>query len=106
MQENIIIKNKLDEKSILLYYEIFNKINNSQWTLEQFKQSLRNQEYLNHFVFYQNSQVVALVEYSINNPWNKKIFDIIYITNKEMEKYIIDYIINKIPQLKNIIKEL
>ena len=95
---NLRVKKELDKESINIYHKIFNDYNKCNWTLEQFKQSLRNQDYLKHLVFYKDNKIIGITEYSINNPWNKITNEVIYsidnITKEYIEKYTQE-IINK-----------
>lgn len=90
--KNIKVIEGLNEEALLLAHQEFNKINNSQWTLTKFKQSLANQDYLNFLVFYQNNTIIGIAEYSLNNPWNKTIIDISYAINTDIKEYMLNYI--------------
>lgn len=88
---NMRVEEKLNEESLNIYHEKFNNLNDCNWTLQQLKQSLANQDYLKHLVFYKNNQIVGITEYSVNNPWNKILFNIIYAKDGQTQKYIKDY---------------
>lgn len=83
---NLKVQEQLNKDSLNIYYDTFNKINNSNWTLEQFEQSLANQDYLKHLVFYENNEIVGITEYSITNPWNKTMLDTIYAKADKIKK--------------------
>lgn len=89
--ENIRIEKFLDQDAFSLYHQIFNECNGCHWTKEQFKQSLKNQPYLNFLVFRKDSNILGIVSYSTSNPWNKKIFDIEYSSDAQMTQYMISY---------------
>ena len=88
---NLRVEKELNEESVNIYHKIFNDYNKCNWTLEQFKLSLINQDYLKHLVFYKDNKIVGITEYSINNPWNKKTNEVIYstdnLTKENIEKY-------------------
>lgn len=89
---NIKVIEGLNEEALLIAYQEFNKTNNSQWTLTQFKQSLANQDYLRFLVFYQDNIIVGIAEYSLNNPWNKTTIDISYSINHKTKEYMLNYV--------------
>lgn len=93
---DIRVEEQLNEESINIYHKKFNDINKSNWTIEQFKQSLRNQEYLKHLVFYKENEIVGISEYTLDNPWNKISYDIIYFKDTKTKVYITTYTKNKI----------
>lgn len=89
--ENIKIERFLDRDAFSLFYQIFNERNGCHWTQEQFKQSLRNQPYLNFLVFKKEDEILGIVSYSIINLWNKKMYDIEYAKDDMITSYMKSY---------------
>lgn len=85
--EDYIVKKGLDSTSILIFHKEFNKSRGCNWTLEQVKQSLKNQEYLKFLVFEKEDTILGIISYSKENPWNRFMFTIEYFANEEILEY-------------------
>lgn len=90
--KNITVEKVLNNEALILAHQEFNKRNECNWTLEQYKKSLDNQEYLKYLVFNDNNKIVGIVSYSTENPWNKIIIDIDYFQDKKIKKYLLNYL--------------
>ncbi len=89
--KEIVVEESLDEESLSLLYDHFKEYTGCDWTLEQFIQSLKNQEYLKFLVFKKGSDIVGIVSYSTNNPWNKVMYDIEYSIDDKITNYMEEY---------------
>lgn len=96
--QNIEIYEGLDLEALKIAHREFNNLNKTDWTLEQFKRSLENQEYLKFLVFKKDNLIVGIVDYSVDNPWNKRIIDVDYALDVETEKFMREYVNNFIKQ--------
>ncbi len=89
--EKIVVEKKLDEVSLSIFYKSFREYTGCDWTLEQFIQSLKNQEYLKFLVFKKKDDIIGIVSYSTSNPWNKRMYDIEYSKDSESTQYMTEY---------------
>lgn len=86
------IKEGLDEEALKLAHKSFNEYNGSNWTIEQFTQSLKNQPFLNTLTFYKDNEIVGIIDYSFENYWNKEIIDVTYAKDKYINEYMVKYV--------------
>ncbi len=89
--KGIEVEESLDEFFLSLLYDHFKEYTGCDWTIEQFIQSLKNQEYLKFLVFKKGSDIVGIVSYSVSNPWDKVMYDIEYSIDEKMANYLKGY---------------
>lgn len=86
------VKEGLDEEALKLAHKSFNELNESNWTIEQYKQALINQPYLKTLTFYKDNEIVGIIDYSFENYWNKEIIDLTYTKDEYIKEYMFKYI--------------
>lgn len=87
--KKITIKKSLDEKAYEIIRQEINRENDCDWTLAQVKQSIKNQDYLKFLVFKEGNDIIGILSYSTENPWNKVLFDIDYSRDEETTLYML-----------------
>lgn len=90
--KNITVEEGLNDEALIFTYKLFNKKNKCNWTLEQYQQSLKNQDYLKFLVFKDGSEIVGVISYSTENPWLKNIIDVDYSIDEQTKNYMLDYV--------------
>ncbi len=90
--KNITVEEGLNDEALIFTYKLFNKKNKCNWTLEQYQQSLKNQDYLKFLVFKEKTEIVGVISYSTENPWHKNIIDVDYSIDDQTKNYMLDYV--------------
>lgn len=95
IMKNLTVEEGLNHESLNFAYKVFLKNSGCNWTFDQYKQSLKNQDYLKFIVFKDGTEIVGIISYSTENPWNRNIFDIEYSIDDETKNIMLDYVKQK-----------
>lgn len=90
--ENLVIEEGLKGEALDIAHKLFNEQAGCDWTLEQFIQSLKNQDYIKFLVFKKDDKLIGIIDYYIDNPWHETGFSVDYATDEEIAEYMQEYV--------------
>lgn len=92
--EDLKIEEGLTGEALEIMHKQFNKQAQCDWSIEQFKQSLKNQDYIKFLVFTKDDTLVGIIDYYIDDPWHNTGYSIDYAEDNDIAKYMQEYVEN------------